>query len=219
MEKSSAFKEEIYKIVKYQTKLASSNNIKETEMYRNKLNEHVQKMKMFGGSGSNVLNMVGGTLSANEVQQKKTAMEELVGKIKQKRETVSSSAKSTIDGFKTILTSHFDTTKKIVDDQKALLDKHKVDLSKKEDEHTACVQKTQEQEDSIAQISAETQKLRDQNNAIEHLYVELENKLQAMLTEEPQQSKQQDDILKEINELATEQIHDLKSASGIEQQQ
>lgn len=70
MEKNSSFKREIYKIVKYQTKLSSSQNINKSEMYREKLNEHVQKMKMFGGSAENILNTVGG-MNLTEIKNEK----------------------------------------------------------------------------------------------------------------------------------------------------
>lgn len=58
MEKSSGFKDEIYKIVKYQTKLASSQNLESSRIYRQKLSEHVEKMRMVGGQ--DILNAISG---------------------------------------------------------------------------------------------------------------------------------------------------------------
>jgi hypothetical protein len=60
MKKSSVFKDEIYKIVKYQTKLASSNDINTSYIYRNKLSEHVEKMRMVGGGEKILKAMRGG---------------------------------------------------------------------------------------------------------------------------------------------------------------
>lgn len=49
MGKNSKFKDEIYKIVKYQTKLASSKNKESSDFYEKKLGEHIKNMKMIGG--------------------------------------------------------------------------------------------------------------------------------------------------------------------------
>jgi hypothetical protein len=79
MEKSSGFKDEIYKIVKYQTKLASSKNIKSSHIYRQKLSEHVEKMKMTGG-GQNVLDAMNGGVDFDAILEKRRQIKETQGK-------------------------------------------------------------------------------------------------------------------------------------------
>jgi hypothetical protein len=48
MEKSFSKKEEIYKIVKYQTKLLNSKSQNQQDLYRYKLNEHINNLSKFG---------------------------------------------------------------------------------------------------------------------------------------------------------------------------
>lgn len=62
MEKSSDFvlKDEIYKMMKYQTKLALSNNANSSSMYRIKLSEHVENLKTLEGGNKALKTMKGG---------------------------------------------------------------------------------------------------------------------------------------------------------------
>jgi hypothetical protein len=60
MEKSSNMKEEIYKIVKYQTKLAESTTRDQQDLYRYKLTQHISNLTNYGVKKEAVRNMLQG---------------------------------------------------------------------------------------------------------------------------------------------------------------
>ncbi len=60
MEKSSNMKEEIYKIVKYQTKLAQSVSRDQQDLYRHKMTQHINNLTSYGIRKEEVGNMLRG---------------------------------------------------------------------------------------------------------------------------------------------------------------
>lgn len=60
MEKSSNIKEEIYKIVKYQTKLAESSSREQQDLYRYKISQHVNNLSKHGVKKDAIKNIMQG---------------------------------------------------------------------------------------------------------------------------------------------------------------
>lgn len=78
MEKSSNMKEEIYKIVKYQTKLAESVSRDQQDLYRHKLTQHITNLTNHGVRKEAIGNMLrGGSIVQLLEEQKNATMQAL----------------------------------------------------------------------------------------------------------------------------------------------